>query len=51
MDMWHHKTKFTSYEHKRAKLRSFLNFNNTVKLHEGIDNLILFEKLEAYSKE
>ena len=43
--------RFKANDYRTADLKRFLNFNNTVKLHEGIDNLILFEKLEAYSKE
>lgn len=50
MDMWHHKTKFTSYEHRRTELRRFLNYYNTVKPHKGIDNMTPFEKLEVYFK-
>ena len=40
--------RFKANDYRTADLKRFLNFYNTVKSHKDINNLILFEKLEAY---
>lgn len=48
MDMWHHKTKFKSRQHRKTELIRFINFYNTVKPHKGIDGRTPLEKLIEY---
>jgi transposase InsO family protein len=48
MEMWHHKTKFTSSAHRKTELNRFVNFYNTVKPHKGIEGLTPMEKLLEY---
>jgi len=48
MEMWHHKTRFTSSVHRKTELKRFVNFYNTVKPHMGIDGLTPMEKLLEY---
>lgn len=48
MDMWHQKTQFKSRQHRKQELIRFINYYNTVKPHQGIDNLTPMEKLINY---
>jgi transposase InsO family protein len=48
MELWHEKTHFQSSEHRKAELRRFVNFYNTVRPHKGIDGMTPEEKLFAY---
>lgn len=48
MDMWHTKTEFKNREHRKLELIRFVNYYNTVKPHQGIDNLTPMEKLIEY---
>jgi transposase InsO family protein len=48
MDMWHEKTTFKNKDNRRLELIRFVNYYNTVKPHQGIDNLTPMEKLINY---
>jgi len=48
MDMWHNKTRFKSRQHRKSELIRFVNYYNTVKPHQGINNQTPHEKLINY---
>ena len=48
MDMWHSKMEFKNRNHRKLELIRFINYYNTVKPHQGIDNLTPLEKLIEY---
>lgn len=48
MNMWHSKTEFMNRSHRKLELIRFINYYNSVKPHQGIDNLTPMEKLINY---
>lgn len=48
MQMWHRKHVFKNRNHRRIELIRFVNYYNTVKPHQGINNLTPIEKLIEY---
>lgn len=48
MQMWHRKHIFKNRNHRKIELVRFVNFYNTVKPHQGINNLTPMEKLIEY---
>jgi len=50
MQMWHEKELFQDRKDRKAKLKRFLNYYNTVKPHKGIDGLTPYEVLVNYFK-
>lgn len=48
MEMWHQKTKFNSRAHRKTELIRFVNWYNTVKPHQGIDDQTPLERLTNY---
>ncbi len=48
MDMWHSKTRFKNRLHRKLELIRFVNYYNSVKPHQGIDNQTPLEILLNY---
>lgn len=48
LEMWHEQTVFTSRKDRELSLARFVNFYNTVKPHNGIDNMTPYEKLRNF---
>jgi len=48
MELWHHKTHFSSSAHRKNELRRFINYYNGIKPHKGIAGLTPEEKLIQY---
>ena len=48
MELWHHKTHFSSSAHRKNELWRFINYYNGVKPHKGIGGLTPEEKLIQY---
>jgi len=46
--MWHEQTVFTSQKDRELSLARFVNFYDTVKPHNGIDNMTPHEKLRNF---
>lgn len=51
MEMWHQKEEFKDREDRKAKLKRFLNFYNTVKPHKGLNGATPYEVLDLYFKQ
>ncbi len=48
MELWHNKTRFCSFAHRKTELKRFINYYNGVKPHKGINGLTPEEKLLHY---
>ncbi|MCO6546136.1 MAG: integrase core domain-containing protein [Gilliamella sp.] len=46
--MWHNQHIFSDSKERKQKLKRFINFYNTVKLHKAISGKTPYEFLEDY---